>query len=219
MRRPSVIVFAFLLVIGTAACGASGGSDAGGGATTTTTKGDKPSKGTTELGKTTTTGGGDGAAYAAALAKGLTDESSGRSILKLDQKQAECVAPEWIDIIGTDTLKAKGVSPTDLEKPGFESAKLGLDEGKASAMIKAVDGCDVDAVKNLRTTIDADLDAGQKTCVAAELDDKTLQAVLVQSLYKDKPTGDLKAELDRIESTCKLTGTSGGDTSTTGPGN
>lgn len=201
MRKLLVSLLAILLMGAVASCGASGGSDAS--EKTTTTDGKTA---TTEKDETTTTekkkGGGDDGAYADAIATGLSGQSDGEFVF--NNSEAECVAPEWVDIIGTDTFESKSVKPADLEDPDFKFSSLGLDEGQASDMIDAIEGCDVDVVSELRDLIDADLDSDQKACAASELDDETIREVLEQSIYLDDPSTELQDELDRIDAKCGL---------------
>lgn len=202
---PLVPVAALLLAL--SACGASGGDDAASTTTVaeeTTTTADEATT-TTEDGPTNSSEpDGDASAYADGLAVGLTsgDEESGELVLSSDQ--AECVAPEWIDIIGVDTLTGADVTPQDLEDPDYQFTDLRLDADTGGDMIDAFGDCDVDIISEFYETLSADLDDEQVDCLVEELGDDQARQFLIEALVQTDLSAELNDELERIDSVCQL---------------
>lgn len=153
---------------------------------------------------TTTERDDDADAYADGLALGLTlgDEDDGEFVLSPDE--AECVAPEWIDIIGVDTLNDAGVSPADLEDPDYQFSDLGLDADTGGDLIDVFGDCDLDIIGEFRTILGADLDDEQAACLADELDDELARQFLIEALVQIDLSVELDDELARIDSVCQL---------------
>lgn len=202
--RLSPLVPVTALVIALSACGASGGDDA---ASTTTTAEET----TTSVDEATTTTedapsepAGDADAYAEGLAVGLAsaDEESGELVLTTDE--AECVAPEWVDLIGVDTLAGADVAPEDLEDPDFQFSDLALDPETGGDMIDAFGDCDVDIISEFYETLSADLDDEQIDCLVDELGDDQARQFLIEALVQTDLSAELNDELERIDSVCQL---------------
>lgn len=213
MRTLALVVSALFVLGGASACGTSGTSDADKTTTTavddtTTTESEEPTTTTTTTATTATTtgeqGSGDRDDYIAGLAENLQANDPSAGELEFDADQAECVATEWIDVVGAETFEAGDVSPTDLREDNFQFAELGIDDGQAGDMIDAIDGCGVDAIAGLRTALDVDLDATQQKCVATELDDETIRTVLIDTLVLGAPGAEVMPKLKRVEEDCKL---------------
>jgi hypothetical protein len=189
------------------AVGCSSGRGSGSGRTTvTTTTGGSP------VGARTTPRTAD--AYVKELAAGLAAGSGQNTHLVFRAKEAACVAPRWVRIIGVRTLQAKRVSPSDLGAAGFDFSTLGLAQRQAAAMIDASDGCKVETVKEFRSVLEGRVDATKQACLRTQLTDATARQLFEQSLYRAQPSDDLKTKLDAIGLTCGLTagGTSGNKT-------
>lgn len=201
--RLSPFVPVAALVLAVSACG---GSDSDGAASTTVAE-----ETTTSVGEATTTtgdgpseGGGDVDAYAENLAVGLAsaDEESGELVLSTDE--SECVAPEWVDLIGVDTLTGADVAPEDLADPDFQFSDLGLDPETGGDMIDAFDGCDVDIIDEFFETLSVGLDEEQVDCLADELGDDSARQFLIEALVQTDLSAELNDELERIDSACQL---------------
>lgn len=201
--RLSPLVPVAALVLAVSACGASGSDDAA-----STTVAEETTTSADEA--TTTTEGGpsesdaDADAYAEGLAVGLAsaDEESGELVLSSDE--AECVAPEWVDLIGVDTLTGADVVPEDLEDPDFQFTDLGLDPDTGGDMIDAFGDCDVDIISEFYETLSADLDDEQVDCLVDELGDEQARQFLIEALVQTDLSAELNDELERIDSVCEL---------------
>lgn len=209
MPKLSSLLLAALLPVCVAACGASGGSDTKTADKTTTTakRGSSP---TTSSGETTTGGGtasGSEDEYTKALAKEFTSGNESGGDLVFSQKQAECVAPRWVKIIGVDKFKEKDVAPSDLENTQFNFTKLGLTKDQATEMIDGVGSCKVNLYQKLLDVLGKNLDSTQQKCLKQNLGPATARQVLVEALYQDDPSSGLAAELQKLDEKCKLTDT------------
>lgn len=191
MRELTGVLAALLLVFGLAACGASGGDDE---ADSTTTTDGSPSGG----------GDGDEADYVEAIASGLARNSSDEGELEVTAEQADCIAPEWVSIIGVDSFADAGASPADVADPDFAIPSLSLDVDQGLEMVDAFDTCDVDVYAQFLDVLSADLDDKQSACLEGELDQDRARQFLAEALTQEDLPSDLEATFEEIDKTCSL---------------
>lgn len=206
MRVSSLVPFAALLFV-VSACGASGTEDDASSTTVaeeTTTTAEEATTTTRDESTTTSEPDGDAAAYAEALATGLSSGDAEDGDLILSSDEAECVAPDWIDIIGVETLTDADVTPGDLEDPDYQFADLGLDTDTGGEMIDAFGTCDVDIIDEFYETLSAGLDDEQVACLTEELGDDQAREFLIEALVQIDLSVELSDELERIDSVCQL---------------
>lgn len=170
-----------------------------GASTTTTTTGDDPEP----------DGDDDEGAYVDALAQAFVAEDN--TDLPLDQAQADCIAPRWIDAIGTDRLAEAGIAPADLvgeNEAGdgfFELVDEVGDAETGAALAAAFGECDIDLTELVAAFLAAEGTAteAQVDCFVAAVPDGLLEASLAASLDGDDETvseGD--DELDAAVTSC-----------------
>ncbi len=91
-------------------------------------------------------GGGDEVSaeakpYVDELKKAMTADGEE---LQLTGSQADCMAPKFIDAIGVDTLKAKGITPEDMASDSdTDFDELDLTDAQGTKMVDAFSACDV----------------------------------------------------------------------------
>lgn len=223
-RLATGTALALLLTVGTVACGASGGSEggsddpttttAGGDATTTTADGPATTTETTDPGDdlTTTTEGGedttttettdpdvvegpaDEQAYVDALVTTFDEEDDET----FSPEQIQCLAEEWVGIVGVEAFAAADVTPEDIRADEGDFDDLDLDESTAGEMTDALGTCGVDIRELFYEEIngDEDLTAEQAACLDAAVSDEDLRQFLVDSLTGEDTGDDALAEAD-----------------------
>lgn len=140
-------------------------------------------------------GGGDvsdeAQPYVDALATNLRSNEPGE--LALDDGQADCVAPQWIDIAQVDRLEEAGINPSDLEADADEEiADLSLSEDEARQMVGVLGDCDLDLREEFLNALgdDDSLTEPQQTCLADAIDDQLIEDFLVATISQDDPLAD-----------------------------
>ncbi len=179
-----------LLTLSAAACGDD--DDKGGDAATTTAGASATTTGGSSA------GGGDASGateeeYLAAIEAQFTQ--GGSDSLQMTEEQAKCVAPKWLDVIGVDRLKEKGVTPDQVraDTDNEQLAALGLTESEGNKMYDAYGECDVDIRAEFARSISASTEVDED-CISDAIDDDLLRRLFVTSATK----GD--AGLDADES-------------------
>lgn len=212
MRTLTRSAVALLLIAGLGAC-SSGGSDDDADRTTTTAEAEGATSDpveettTTEADEGTTTTSDDEAEgseadYVEAIATSLgTSDESG---LVVTPEEADCVAPEWVDVIGVDTFVDAGVAPADVAEDTFTPDELGLDVDQGLELIDAFEGCDVDVYAQYFDVLSEGLDDTQKACLEGEFDQELSRQFLAEALTQPEPSAELEATLDDIDQTCQL---------------
>lgn len=79
--------------------------------------------------------------YVESLSKNLSMEGN-ESLLEVEEEQADCIAPKWVDILQPERLKKAGVKAADLGADDSDllvELKLSSDEG--SALVDAFADC------------------------------------------------------------------------------
>ena len=117
--------------------------------------------------------------------------------LQLDEAQAECLAPEWVSILGVDRLEAAGIEPGDLAADDLDFAELDLSEADGEAMLDALDECDVDMREIFLSgmTEDSELSEEDRACLDEAFDDDLLRRILVTSLVEGEDALDQDEDL------------------------
>ena len=105
--------------------------------------------------------------------------------LQIDREQAQCLAPKWVDTIGTDRLAAAGIEPQDFAAEGnVDLTTVGLTEDDGNAMYDSMAECDID-VKELFVdgfADERDVSAEDRQCFTDALDDDLLRRIMVTTL-------------------------------------
>ncbi len=142
----------------------------------------------------------DAKPYVDALEKSMKeDDSSG---LTLSDTQASCLAPKFINAIGVDTLKAKGITPDDMgSESDTDLTDFGLSDAQGGQLYDGFKACKVD-VRSLflsGMTEDSEMSAADKKCLDDNFDDALLKDVVVLSLTKgENALQDDKDVMSRI---------------------
>jgi hypothetical protein len=196
-----------LLTLSAAACG-DDDDDKGGDAATTTAASTSGSSGGSS--------GGDASSateqhYVAAIEAQFTN--GGADSLQMTDEQAACVAPKWLDVIGVDRLKEKGVTPDDIraDTDNEKLSTLSLGDDDATKMYDAYGECDVDVRAQFARSFaaSAELPDDVEECVGDAVSDDLMQRLFVTSVTKgqagldadDQLTTDLTAALGKCAPT------------------
>lgn len=203
---------AFLLVPLAAACSSDGDDPtpattttaATDGETTTTTEDPEPTPDPDDDGTTTTSEvdqpdpapvpEGDEQAYVATLTDAFAAE--GNTELPLDREQAECVAPRWVDAIGTERFAEAGVTPEDLtvgtdgDDGYFDLIDDLGDAETAEALVGAFAACDIDLTRLVGGLLvdQSGSDPAQVDCFVDAMPAGALEASLSSALDGDDAT-------------------------------
>jgi hypothetical protein len=102
---------------------------------------------------------------------------------QLNEDQAECVAPVWVDVIGVDRLRRAGLAPDQLPTHDLAPlATLGLSDDEGEAMYAAFDDCDIDVRDSFYESV-AELggvpEGDDEACVTDAVSDDLLMRTVV----------------------------------------
>jgi hypothetical protein len=154
--------------------------------------------------------------YVAAVAATFTQ--GGEDDLQLTDEQADCVAPKWIDTIGVDRLKDKGISPDDIgdDADDADISDLGLSEDEGGELYDAFAACDVDIRQQFVDSLAADEDVSEEAaaCLDNAIDSDLLRRLIVTTLTQgdealDEDT-DLVNDFNSAVAPCQPTTTTAG---------
>lgn len=194
IRGALAIATVGVLTLSAAACGDD--DDKGGDAATTT--GGASATTTAGSGSTGGTSGGDASSateddYLAAIESQFTQ--SGADSLQMTDEQAGCVAPKWLDVLGLDRLKDKGITPDDIKSDtdNEKLATIGLTEGDGDKLYDAYGECDVDVREQFVKSVASSTEAAED-CLDDALSDDLLR-VFVTSVTKGEAGLDADEEL------------------------
>jgi hypothetical protein len=137
--------------------------------------------------------------YVDAMAEGMVS-SDDEGDLQLDQEQADCLAPRWVETIGVERLQGAGLEPDDFADDGDpDLSSLGLSEEEGGELYDAFGACDIDLkAEFIRSfTADQDLSDEDAECLGDAFSDDFLRRIMVTSLVE----GD-----DALEEDQELTG-------------
>lgn len=193
-RRTVLALAAALLLL--AGCSAGGSDDSAerGDASSTTTEAastttETPSTSEPDDEPTTTVGGGDSAskaAYVDAVADAMREADD--SEFPIDDEQAACLAPRWVDAIGYETLLEVGVTPEVLggTEDGDPTAEFEdvVDRPRAEKLVDAFGECGLDLEGLFFDGLASDGSATpeQVECLRGRLPDGFVRNLMVTSM-------------------------------------
>ena len=124
--------------------------------------------------------------YLAAIERSLASGDG----LSTTPEQAECMAPKWLDTIGLDRLKDRGVDPSeigdDVNDDGSALSDLGLTDDEGTALYDAFGECDVDIRQQFVEFATDGQSPEVVECVDAALTPELLRRVMI---VVDRPGG------------------------------
>ena len=143
---------------------------------------------TTEPDRTTTTTSGNGTepdeqSYVDAMVESLGSPSDGD--LLITRSQAECIGPQWVEIIGAQDMFDAGIEPDDLIGTDVtEQLKDVIDRSMADQLVSVMADCDFDTQNVIIDGIakGADLTPDQADCFAGKIPDGFGERLLVVAL-------------------------------------
>ena len=124
------------------------------------------------------TGGGDvseeAQPYVDALVESAADNEGGD--IPFGEEQAECVAPEWVEILDPAELEAAGITPQELAERDEVMNEVDLTEDDGAAMYDALVECDVDVRSSIVASMgeDTELAEEDRQCLEDAFDDDML---------------------------------------------
>ena len=212
-----VLVIAGLFVAVAAGCGDDDdASTTTAGIETTTSHSTGTSTADTATDATVSSADATEADYLAAIERSLSTGDG----LSTTPEQAECMAPKWLDTIGVDRLKDRGVDPSeigdDVNDDGSALSDLGLTDDEGTALYDAFGECDVD----IRQQFVEFATEGQRPevveCVADALTPDLLRRVMIASIVQKAPDDQLQADFETAIGPCdELSGAATATTTTT----
>jgi len=201
MRKPISLLIVLTIALVAVGCGPSAGSDSSADDPTTTTT------------TTTTTTEAEAAAaegtdeeYLAALTANLSSGSVEDGNLVIEDDEAACVAPKWLETVTTEGFTSVGASPDDVAEPDFEYAVLELDADRAQQMIDSFEDCGVDIYAKLAESFTIGLTEAQQSCAMEEVDPKVANDLLLTAFSTESGDGstEFTALLDQLKAACDL---------------
>jgi hypothetical protein len=121
--------------------------------------------------------------------------------LQIDRGQAECLAPQWIEIIGVERMQENGIEPDDLREDSVdvELTEIGLTEDDGNALYDTFSDCDIDIRQIFIDSMSADADDEftdeQRDCIGESFDDDVLRRIMVTTLIEGDDALDEDDEL------------------------
>lgn len=191
-RRTVLGVVAALVLL--AGCGSSGSEDRSDGGASSASSTTAPSSDTTadgdETTTTTTDDGGDAPdskeAYVQAVAESMREVED--EVFPIDDEQADCLAPLWVDAIGYETLLDAKVSPEVLggTEDGDTDAEFEdvVDRPRAEKLIDTFGECGVDLEDFFFEGLASDGSAtpAQIDCIRGRLPDGFVRTLMITSM-------------------------------------
>jgi hypothetical protein len=201
MARTLALLIAGAAVVLAAGCGDDDDDDGAAGTTAGTTAG--TSSGTTGASSGTTgprSGGTAGGAHAQAYVDAMIDsfDNSDPDDLQINREQAQCLAPRWVETIGTDRLAAAGIEPQDFAEEGnVDLTTVGLTEDDGNAMYDAFGECDIDVKTLFVESFSADRDVSEEdqVCLADAMSDDLLRRIMVTTFVEGEEALNQNEEL------------------------
>lgn len=166
-RTPAVVVGALAFALVLAGCGGSDGDD--GSSDSDIVLDSSSTVATTAVPVTP----GTSDEYADALVGSLRADEA--EVPLMDDEQAACVGPAWVDAVTPDRFGASGLRPSDVAGAAWaETVKqLTLTVEEAGALVDALDTCGVDVRRTLidsaRTMDGSPLEAEATACLERDL--------------------------------------------------
>ncbi len=154
---------------------------------------------------------GTAEAYAAALTASLRADPS--ELPLMDDDQAVCVAPAWVEVITPERFGSSGLRPEDLEGESWARsiAQLALTVDEAAPLVDALATCGVDVrrtmIDSARSSDGSPLDAESTTCLEKDLTPELaarFAAVGLSGATTDPVAGDVSAQYLAVLQKCGL---------------
>jgi hypothetical protein len=146
--------------------------------------------------------------YVDAMVEGMVSSDDDED-LQLDQEQADCLAPRWVETIGVERLQDAGLEPDDFADDGDpDLSSLGLSEDEGGELYDAFGACDIDLkAEFIRSfTADQDLSEEDAECLGDAFSDDFLRRIMITTLVEgDEALEDdqeLTGELLSVFSEC-----------------
>lgn len=203
-------VVAIVLVTGLvtlSGCGASVGTveDAVDERTTTTSATDNDTRTTTTTRKTPTTTrktpttgptSGAAAAYVDAMTASMLEDDD----FPATEKHARCLASRFVDIIGADTLAAKGVTPEQFADDTTDFSETGITTAQANKMYDAFGECDFDLRALMLEDLaqDDEITPAMQACMEQVFTDDNLRKLMVVTMVEGEDAVEDNPELQGI---------------------
>ena len=143
-----------------------------------------------------TAGSADAQAYVDAMIESF--DNADPDELQIDREQAQCLAPKWVDAIGTDRLAAAGVEPRDFAAEGdVDLSEVGLSEDDGGAMYDAFGECDIDVKTIFVESFSAGRDVSEedKNCLTDAMSDDLLRRIMVTTFVEGEEALNQDEEL------------------------
>jgi len=120
--------------------------------------------------------------YVESLSENLS--KGNESLLEVDDQQAACIAPKWINTMKPDRLRKAGIKPADLGTDDSDLlVGLELTEDEGGALVDAFGDCGVD-IKSSFLASDDSLDDDDRACLSEAISDDLLREVLIVGFTK-----------------------------------
>ncbi len=135
--------------------------------------------------------------YVDAMVEGMVSTDDDED-LQLDQEQAECLAPRWVETIGVDRLQDAGLEPDDFATDGDpDLSSLGLSEDEGGELYDAFGDCDIDLKAEFIRSLTADQELSEEdaACLSDAFSDDFLRRIMVTSLVAGDDALDDNEEL------------------------
>lgn len=203
-RRTVLGVVAALVLL--AGCGSSGSEDRSDGGASSASSTTAPSSDTTADGDETTTTTDDGdapdskEAYVQAVAESMREVDDEE--FPIDDEQADCLAPLWVDAIGYETLLDAKVTPEVLggTEDGETDAKFEdvVDRPRAEKLVDTFGQCGVDLEDFFFEGLASDGSAtpAQIDCIRGRLPDGFVRNLMITSMDGGDDALDSDANLE-----------------------
>jgi hypothetical protein len=153
---------------------------------------------------TTTEASAEAQVWIDAFVSSFTTGDAEMGALVLPDDRATCVSERWVEAIGLDALEASDVTPEEASDPNSDLGELGADEEAAVAMVAAFDGCDVDLVAELATSLTASSENAEedRACVEENLERDAVEDLLVALFQGETGDAEFEAILGVLQDAC-----------------
>ena len=121
----------------------------------------------------------------------------------LSSLEAECVAPDWVMIVGPGNLDAEGYAPAEFsENPAEASRIAGLDWDQAQRILASYKRCGAAPLDAMRAIVADDVDRPEGVtdedieCLTTNLEEGTVDRAFILALTQAVATSDLDITRD-----------------------
>jgi hypothetical protein len=132
--------------------------------------------------------------YVQALAQSMREDPDD---LQLDQEQADCLAPRFVEILDPARLEEAGITPEQLADDDDAIVQLGMSEEEGGQMYDALGECDVDARALFLEgmTEDSGMSEEDRACLEEAIDDDFIRQLVAITLTQGEDALDGNDEL------------------------